>query len=381
MLKIAELTSFCQDLVEAVSKLLGGRTINIMDLDGIIIASTEKNRIGTLHTGARHVVSSGHELAITEELLPNYPGTKVGYNMPLTFRGRIIGAIGMFGIPEQVRDMAQLLKIYADKYFELEGTMEARLVDLSLRSKLLGLLVAENADRKNIENVMAMLDVSFSFPVMLVRISRGSESGEAIQFDNIISSLFSSGMLDQSHDFWSIEADCLSIICSSEIHSQDFGRMEELAGCRIIMPLPAADYGAISKASSDALWLERHMKARIVDLADPRTRLEYMMHRTAFDNSDIIDSFITEMKRSLGGKDIRKCMEASMSYYDAGMSVTKAAEELGIHKNTLQSRVKRVIEAAGIEDYPLPEKLYLMRLIYIRLFVSPKTSSSLDILG
>lgn len=379
MLKIAELTTFCQDLVEAVSKLLGGRTINIMDLDGIIIASTEKNRIGTLHTGARHVVSSGHELAITEELLPNYPGTKVGYNMPLTFRGRIIGAIGMFGIPEQVRDMAQLLKIYADKYFELEGTMEARLVDLSLRSKLLGLLVAENADRKNIENVMAMLDVSFSFPVTLVRISQAD--GEAIQFDNIISSLFSSGMLDQSHDFWSIEADCLSIICSSEIHSQDFGRMEELAGCRIIMPLPAADYGAISKASSDALWLERHMKARIVDLADPRTRLEYMMHRTAFDNSDIIDSFITEMKRSLGDKDIRKCMEAAMSYYDAGMSVTRAAEELEIHKNTLQSRVKRVIEAAGIEDYPLSEKLYLMRLIYIRLFVSPKTSSSLDILG
>ena len=379
MLKIAELTTFCQDLVEAVSKLLGGRTINIMDLDGIIIASTEKNRIGTLHTGARHVVSSGHELAITEELLPNYPGTKVGYNMPLTFRGRIIGAIGMFGIPEQVRDMAQLLKIYADKYFELEGTMEARLVDLSLRSKLLGLLVAENADRKNIENVMAMLDVSFSFPVTLVRISQAD--GEAIQFDNIISSLFSSGMLDQSHDFWSIEADCLSIICSSEIHSQDFGRMEELAGCRIIMPLPAADYGAIIKASSDALWLERHMKARIVDLADPRTRLEYMMHRTAFDNSDIIDSFITEMKRSLGDKDIRKCMEAAMSYYDTGMSVTRAAEELGIHKNTLQSRVKRVIEAAGIEDYPLPEKLYLMRLIYIRLFVSPKTLSSLDILG
>ena len=102
--------------------------------------------------------------------------------------------------------------------------MEARLVDLSLRSKLLGLLVAENADRKNIENVMAMLDVSFSFPVTLVRISQAD--GEAIQFDNIISSLFSSGMLDQSHDFWSIEADCLSIICSSEIHSQDFGRMD-----------------------------------------------------------------------------------------------------------------------------------------------------------
>lgn len=380
MLKIAELQSFCQDLVEAVSKLLGGRTINIMDLDGIIIASTEKNRIGTLHTGARHVVSSGHDLAITEKLLPNYPGAKVGYNMPLTFRGKIIGVIGMYGIPEQVRDMAQLLKIYADKYFELEGTMEARLVDLSLRSKLFGMLAAGNAEPRTVENVMEMLDVSFAFPVKFIRISKRDKDGDAIPFDSIISSL-SDSLLDPRRDFWSIEADFLSIICSSDIRSEDLGRLPELSECRIIMPLPASDYAAIGKASADAIWIEKNMDSRIIDLTYPQMRLEYMMCRTAFDNSDIIDSFISEIQRTLRGKEIMSCMEAVMHYYNAGMSVTKASEELQIHKNTLQSRVKRIIEAAGIQDYPLSEKLYLMRLIYIRLTGSSETLSSLDILG
>lgn len=367
LLNIKELSSFCQELVEAVSRLLGGKTINIMDLSGTIVASTDKSRIGDIHTGAKHVVSGGHDLAITEELLPNYPGAKVGYNMPLTFHGKIIGAIGMFGPPEQVRDLTKLLKIYADKYFELQGTMEAKLVDLSIRSKLFGLLTAENADIKNIEDVMEMLDVSFVFPVTFVRISKRNTAEEPIPFEKILSSLISCKLIDTKHDFWSLEADSLSIICSSEIKSSDLQKIEEISECRIIIPRPAADYSAISKASTDALWIDKHMDEKLIDLEDPRSRLKYMMYQTAFSNSDIIDSFIDEMRRYLTENSLRKCMEAVKSYYDESMSVTEAAESLGIHKNTLQARVKRVMEAAGIEDYPITEKIYLMNLIHIRL--------------
>ena len=348
LLNIKELSSFCQELVEAVSGLLGGKTINIMDLSGTIVASTDKSRIGDIHTGAKHVVSGGHDLAITEELLPNYPGAKVGYNMPLTFHGKIIGAIGMFGPPEQVRDLTKLLKIYADKYFELQGTMEAKLVDLSIRSKLFGLLTAENADIKNIEDVMEMLDVSFVFPVTFVRISKRNTAEEPIPFEKILSSLISCQLIDTKHDFWSLEADSLSIICSSEIKSSDLQKIEEISECRIIIPRPAADYS-------------------LIDLEDPRSRLKYMMYQTAFSNSDIIDSFIDEMRRYLTENSLRKCMDAVKCYYDASMSVTEAAAVLGIHKNTLQARVKRIMEAAGIEDYPITEKIYLMNLIHIRL--------------
>lgn len=381
MFKIAELSAFCQQLVEAVSKLLDGRTINIMDLDGIIIASTEKNRIGTLHTGAKHVVTSGHALAITEELLPNYPGTKVGYNMPLTYHGIMFGVIGMFGIPEQVKDMAQLLKIYADKYFELEGNMEARLVDLSLRTKLFGLLAASNAETENVESVLQLLDVSFLFPVDIIRVS-GWKEGNTEHLEDLVPRLTECGYIDPRHDFWSAEADSLTIIRSHRENAPDITASELLSAYRITIPLPAMDYEGISHAFDNALWISRHMDRRVVVLSCQKARLEYMMYRTAFDNSDIIDSYIASMKMQLPEKELFNCMQAVIAYYEENRSVTLASQALGIHKNTLQARVRKAMEAAGIDSYSPTEKCYVMQLVYIRLYGLKKVSGpSLNKLG
>ena len=50
---MSEFAKLAQDFVEATSLLVGQRTINIMDQKGIIIASTEKHRIGDFHQELR----------------------------------------------------------------------------------------------------------------------------------------------------------------------------------------------------------------------------------------------------------------------------------------------------------------------------------------
>ena len=57
---------------------MGGRTINIMDREGIIIASTEKERIGTFHQGAAEVIATGKPVLIETKDLPRYPGAREG---------------------------------------------------------------------------------------------------------------------------------------------------------------------------------------------------------------------------------------------------------------------------------------------------------------
>ena len=382
MIDIADFKPFCQELVEAVSKLLGNRTINIMDMDGIIIASTEKHRIGTLHTGARHVAVSGHDLAITEDILPNYPGAKVGYNMPLTYKGHMIGVIGMFGIPDEVRDMAQLLRIYADKYFELEGSMEAKLVDLSLRAKLFGLLATETGDMKNIGRVMEMLDVSFIFPVRLIRISRtGNVHGpDPMSFEKIAEALCEASYLDPRHDFWSSESDSLTVI-NSKGSAESISSAAILSDFRVIITESVPDYPAISHAYDEALWIERSMDDRVIDLGDPEDRMRFLLFRMSESSCDMTDVFISRLKASITDNEMRKFIESVLLYYESGMSVMKASETLGIHKNTLQTRVKRVIEAAGIGEYPHTERYFILYLVWIRLFGSMKTLSSTDKLG
>ena len=77
------LENLAKELVEFTSGLVGGRTINVMNTDGIIIASTEPHRIGTFHQGALECIQTEKPVSISKEQLDRYPVAKQGYNMPL----------------------------------------------------------------------------------------------------------------------------------------------------------------------------------------------------------------------------------------------------------------------------------------------------------
>ena len=65
-----------RDLVHTASRLLRGRIVNIMDTSGVIVASTDAERIGTTHEGAREVVRTGRPVAIEKSDVPRYPGAR-----------------------------------------------------------------------------------------------------------------------------------------------------------------------------------------------------------------------------------------------------------------------------------------------------------------
>ena len=111
------LESFSDEIIEMVSRFLPERTINIMDTSGTIISSTEKERIGTFHKGAEIAAATGEIVNITEETVKNYPGSKKGCNVPLVVNGTIIGVIGIFGNPEEVKTIASFVELYVEKYF------------------------------------------------------------------------------------------------------------------------------------------------------------------------------------------------------------------------------------------------------------------------
>ena len=60
-------------LVHTASRLVRGRIVNIMDTDGVIVASSDPARVGTIHEGARKVVRTGRPVAIEKDDVPYYP--------------------------------------------------------------------------------------------------------------------------------------------------------------------------------------------------------------------------------------------------------------------------------------------------------------------
>ena len=97
---------------QAIVNDIGGivhQNINMMDKNGVIIASTDKSRIGHLHEGAVRVIGEKlPELYITPECATN--STRVGLNLPIIHMGECVGVIGITGGYEQVKDYGRIVK-------------------------------------------------------------------------------------------------------------------------------------------------------------------------------------------------------------------------------------------------------------------------------
>lgn len=89
-----------------------GDNVNVMDQNGIIIATKQKHRLGKIHEGAKKIVEGRADfVAITEAEAVNMEGVMPGYNGPIEIDGDRIGCIGITGEPEKVEPLQKLASI------------------------------------------------------------------------------------------------------------------------------------------------------------------------------------------------------------------------------------------------------------------------------
>ena len=104
-----------QEISERISAILN-KNINIMNEEGIIVASTDSSRIGTLHMGAKKLIEKNDvEMDIYSD--GNLSGTKSGINVPIHIIGNTIGVIGVTGDPDKLRDIAMVIGEMANIMF------------------------------------------------------------------------------------------------------------------------------------------------------------------------------------------------------------------------------------------------------------------------
>lgn len=63
--------------------------INIMNLEGKIVASTDKERVHQIHSGAKKVIDVQDEVILFNENMEDYPGSKPGMNLQFSQRSPI----------------------------------------------------------------------------------------------------------------------------------------------------------------------------------------------------------------------------------------------------------------------------------------------------
>ena len=92
--------AMAQQIVDTVKDVCS-QNINFIDEKGIIVASTDRDRVGTYHEVGYRVVLEGNTIEVTDD--NSFRGTRKGINIPITYNGRIIAVIGISGEVEEVR--------------------------------------------------------------------------------------------------------------------------------------------------------------------------------------------------------------------------------------------------------------------------------------
>ena len=92
-----------QDAMNIVTEMKRtiGHDVNIIESSGVILASTNRSRIGTVHEGARQLIENRLDSLTVWEDDPAR-GVQRGINLPVVLDGRVEGVIGVTGAPAEI---------------------------------------------------------------------------------------------------------------------------------------------------------------------------------------------------------------------------------------------------------------------------------------
>ncbi|WP_413724969.1 CdaR family transcriptional regulator [Sodalis sp. RH16] len=134
--------------------------VNVMDGQGKIIASGDRDRIGELHEGALLVLSQARIVEVDDSMAKHLFGVRPGINLPLKIDGRIAGVIGLTGNPSQLRQYGELVCMAAEMMVEQakllsflaqDSRLREELVHNLIRSDEISPMLAEWAERLGID--------------------------------------------------------------------------------------------------------------------------------------------------------------------------------------------------------------------------------------
>lgn len=157
-------SGLAQQIVARTMKIIA-HNINVMNHHGIILGSGEPHRIGATHEGALLAISQNRTVEITSATASDLHGVKAGINLPLHYKGEIIGVIGITGEPECLRSYGELLKMTAELIVEQANSLELTLWQYRQKEEFIFQLIkSENGFSTHLLNWAAQLEIDLTEP-------------------------------------------------------------------------------------------------------------------------------------------------------------------------------------------------------------------------
>lgn len=169
---------YAQSIVDEMKSVIH-QDVNIMDQTGMILASTNPARIGSIHAGAVRLLTSNLDsLVIRRDDARS--GVRPGINLPIKQNQQVVGVIGITGNPQEVGVFGDVICRMTELL--LESTAEKERVELQEQARSIFLencLFAAQPDYESLCAKGTALDISLRQPYMVAVAHAGAQEGQA----------------------------------------------------------------------------------------------------------------------------------------------------------------------------------------------------------
>lgn len=145
-------------------------SVNVMNQEGIIIASVDRNRIGSFHETAYNMLKRRLEsVEVADD--QSFLGVRAGVNLLVYDDQDTVGVVGVTGDPGEVRNIAYVIKMALESMLKYEHQQEKLYTTRTVHDRLMYSLFNErNTDRDILESLAATLKINpkrFRVPILL----------------------------------------------------------------------------------------------------------------------------------------------------------------------------------------------------------------------
>ncbi len=344
--------------IERISQFVN-YNVNIMDEKGIIIASKNKSRIGTYHEVAMQIIQGDQDTIIVDKENPQF-GVKNGVNMAIYYKKRKEGVIGITGNPEEVMQIAMVMKMSVEVMLEYELFKQEKMQRRNLKEQLLNIILySENLEREDWERYTKPLGLDeniIRIPI-LISIENITEG-----YENILST-FRNGSQHSSQDLLCLtrDGDILIYKAIKDSTNDLFGNYKYIVAesiCDGLRYMRMADYkfrvyvGSIQndfryyrRGYEHCLWL-KNMSSKEGSTYFYDHSNEYFMSILPLTELQVVYNTI---ETKLGDSMIESFKEIIGALRLVNYNLNDASKLLHIHRNTLVYRLDKLRELMNVD--------------------------------
>lgn len=358
-----------QNIAKSTSEVIGYGVL-VTDEKGMIIGCNDEKRIGEYHPPSLQVMQENRPMTTSTSDAENYGNVLPGYTLPIQFFDRVLGSVSIAGLPEEVERYGLLVQKQAEIMLREQAFLESNLLrERSLRDLIEN--ISSYDPRVGSGELIIMQAKELGFNILKCRIAiviemnRWSNEAAESSFQRMLREVRTSfsnprNVICPQENYRvtillsaSSDRDPDKIYEAAEVLSKDF--LDSIGAKGILADVSvgfsAFDLQGLSRSINSArnslrlakqlgtkgmIRSEKFTGEALLDALPPGVREEY----------------VTRILKGLSSRnDFNEMKETFLAWCRSPFASGNVAENLSMHRNSLQYRLKKIRSLTGKDPW------------------------------